>query len=440
MSAIIGMAQNFVGSNNINLLAPNGQFGTRLQGGEDAAAPRYIFTALEPIQATILSKADDPALTWVEDDGVRVEPDYYLPVLPMLLVNGSVGIGTGFSTEVLPHSPRDLVAALRSRLSGAVADLTGVSLTPWWDGFRGTVAVDGKRVTTRGCYEFIDDEAHRVRITELPVGTWTQDYKAFLEELVSGEGAGAPKASDTSSSGRLLKSYVAASSDVEVDFTLTLDPEYYYEAKTFPADFEKRFRLVASSSTTNMVAFDCAGHLRRYASVGQMMEEFYLRRIGGYVSRKENELARLDAEIVELDARARFVKAVVNGTLVVANAEDAALLAGLKAHSLPPLSAPAEPDDLRAYEYLLRMRVDRLKAKAVLDLEGELTAVRAERAALAAKSAEDLWLADLAVFSESYERFMVARETERASVAAETAAASKKTVAKAKPKAKKVAA
>lgn len=439
-AAIVGMAQNFVGSNNINLLSPNGQFGTRLQGGQDSAAPRYIFTALEPVQATLLSKADDPTLTWLEDDGQTVEPEYYQPVLPLLLVNGALGIGTGFSTEVLPYSPRELAGAIRQRLLGAVADLSTTALVPWWDGFRGAVtpSADGKKVLTRGIYRFLDDDTHRVHVTELPVGLWTQDYKNFLDELVSGEGA-AVKAGDAGSAARLLKNFENSSNDVDVDFMLTLDPEYYHEARTFPAEFEKKFKLVNSTSLTNMVAFDCDGHIRRFASAGEILETFYMKRIGGYVERKKHELARLDAEIVEFDARARFVRAVVDGSLVVANAEDDALLAGLLALDLPPLSAPDAAGDLKAYEYLLRMRVDRLKAKAVVELEGELATVRAARDVLAAKTPENLWLADLDMFNESYERFMVTRATARAQVAATSTGAkktvAKKTVAKAKSKA-----
>ena len=143
------------------------------------------------------------------------------------------------------------------------------------------------------------------------------------------------------------------------------------------------------------------------------------------MARKANEIARMDAEIVELDARVRYVLAVVAGTLVVANAEDAALLAGLKGHSLPPLSLPEEPDNLRAYEYLLRMRVDRLKAAAVAELEGELAELRAERDALAAKTAEMLWLADLETFSAAYDVFQAARVEARASASAESAAVAK---------------
>ena len=432
-AAIVGMAQNFVGSNNINLLAPNGQFGTRLQGGADSASPRYIFTALEPIQATVLAKADDPALSWIEDDGQTVEPEYYLPVLPLLLVNGSLGIGTGFSTEVLPHSPRDLVTALRLRLTGAAADLTDHELNPWWDGFRGavTMAPDRKKVQTRGIYEFLDDDTNRVRITELPVGVWTKDYKTFLDELVAGP-SGESK-SEASSAARLIKNFQEAYNDVDVEFVLTLDPEYYHEARTFPAEFEKKFRLVNSTTLTNMVAFDCDGHIRRFTSAGAILESFYVKRIGGYVSRKANELARLDSLAQELDARVRFVRAVVSGKLVVANAEDADLLAGLKGLDLPALSSG---DGLHGYEYLLRMRVDRLKAAAILELEKELTAVRATREELAAKSAEQLWLADLDVFSTEYEKFSAAKAHARTATATGAPVKAKKAAAKRVPKVK----
>ena len=426
-AAIVGMAQNFVGSNNINLLAPNGQFGTRLQGGADSASPRYIFTALEAIQATVLSKADDPALSWIEDDGQTVEPEYYLPVLPLLLVNGSLGIGTGFSTEILPHSPRDLVTALRMRLTGSSLDLSDRELNPWWDGFRGAVTMtpDRKKVQTRGIYEFLDDDTNRVRITELPVGVWTKDYKAFLDELVAGP-SGESK-SEAASAARLIKNFQEAYNDVDVEFVLTLDAEYYHEARTFPAEFEKKFRLVNSTTLTNMVAFDCDGHIRRFGSAGAILESFYVKRIGGYVARKASELARLDALAQELDARVRFVRAVVSGKLVVANAEDADLLAGLKGLDLPALSPGS---DLHGYEYLLRMRVDRLKAAAILELEKELAAVRVTRDELAAKSAEDLWLADLDVFSAAYDVFSAAKAHARTATATGAPVKAKKAAAK----------
>lgn len=421
---IVGMAQDYVGASNINLMAPNGQFGTRLQGGKDAASARYIFTALDPIQATILNKADDPALTWLEDDGQQVEPEFYIPVLPLLLVNGCKGIGTGYSTTVPCYNPKDLVACLRSRLRGDVADLTEKRLVPWYDGFRGPVSLtpDGSTMKTAGIYQFLP-ETLQVRITELPVGTWTKNYKAFLEGMLKLE----PPP---------IKGFQEAYNDVDVEFTIQLDADTFGEAQAFPAKFEKTFKLVDSEKLSNLVAFDLDGHIRRFAGPGEILETFYMARLGGYVARKANELARLDTEIVEKDARVRFVRAVVNKTLVITNASDEDLLVALKAHDLPPLSS--ESPDLRAYEYLLRMRVDRLKASAVAELESELAALRVERAALESKKPEDLWLTDLDIFSAAYEVFHTARVDRRTAVGKGTPVKSKakapsRAIAKKKP-------
>ena len=433
-ATIVNMAQNFVGSNNVNLLVPNGQFGTRLQGGDDAASPRYIFTALEPIVNAIFSKADDPGLSWLEDDGQQVEPEYYLPVIPMLLVNGSVGIGTGFSTEILPYSPHDLVSCLRKRLNGVVADLSDTRLLPHWDGFRGSVtaSADSRQVVTKGIYQFLDDDTNRVRITELPVGTWTKNYKAFLEELLSGV-----RESESASAGRYLKSFQEAYNDVDVEFLLTLDADYYNEARAFPGEFEKKFKLTSSYRLSNMVAFDTDGHIRRFDGTGEILEVFYGRRLAGYVARKASELARLDAEIVEIDARAAFVRAVVTGALVVANAADEDLLAGLMGLGLPRMDSKGQSDPaLSDFEYLLRMRVDRLKAKAVSDLEEELATLKAARAALASKSPESLWLTDLDAFSAVYDTFMKVRASLRAAEPAVKKVVKKIAGAKDKAKAK----
>jgi len=428
---IVGMAQDYVGASNINLMAPNGQFGTRLQGGKDSASPRYIFTALDPIQATILSKADDPALTWLEDDGQQVEPEFYIPVLPLLLVNGSKGIGTGYSTSIPCYNPKDLVVSLRSRLRGEVADLTETRLVPWWDGFRGAISLtpDGSTMKTAGLYSFLS-ETLQVRITELPVGVWTKDYKAFLEELLKQDPAP-------------IKGFQEAYNDVDVEFTIQLDADTFGEAQAFPAKFEKTFKLIKTEKLSNLVAFDLDGHIRRFSGPGEILETFYLARIGGYVARKANELARLDTEIVEKDARVRFVQAVVAKTLVITNASDEELLASLQAHELPPLSAPdAGSPDLRAYEYLLRMRVDRLKASAVAELESELAALRVERTSLESKRPEDLWLSDLDVFHAAYESFHMARVDRRTAVgkgapgktkAKKAVTASSKVTAKKKP-------
>jgi len=182
-TTIVGMAQNFVGSNNVNLLIPNGQFGSRLMGGQDAAQPRYIHTQLEPVVDAMFRKEDAAILKHIDDDGFVVEPEYYQPVVPLLVINGAVGIGTGFSTNIPPHNPADVLALLRDRLSLRRHTLAGLALQPWWYGFNGTVhrTADATWVT-KGKATW-DDVKHTITITELPVGTWTKDYKVYLDTL-----------------------------------------------------------------------------------------------------------------------------------------------------------------------------------------------------------------------------------------------------------------
>ncbi len=425
--AIVGMAQDFVGSNNINLLVPSGQFGTRLQGGSDAASPRYIFTALEPIVRTVVRREDDAILKYMEDDGDTVEPESYMPTLPLLLVNGTLGIGTGFSTNVPPFNPRDLTRVLRARLEGATTDVdvAATRLAPWWNGFKGSVSAsaDGKTWTTKGLYEFLGDDAATVRITELPVGTWTLDYKAFLDEMLVQQEEEAKewtalnkkKKGDLTDKERKalekkpmawLKDWKPAFNDVDAGFVLYLDEDAYHTARAYPKEFEDKFKMTTSFKTTNMVAFNAEGKIHRYESVGEVLAEFYRVRLAAYGTRKEQQLARMAEELRELEARLAFVRAVVEKRLVVANAEDAELLAGLKAIGVPPLSAPDAADDLKGYEYLLRMRVDRLKAAAVAELEQEVAEAKAAMAALKAMTLEGLWLRELdelAVALDKYE-------------------------------------
>jgi len=440
--AIVGMAQNYVGSNNINLLAPNGQFGTRLMGGSDSASARYIHTELMPIARALVKKEDDAILTYMDDDGLFVEPETYYPVIPLILVNGALGIGTGFSTNILPHNPKDLVSSLKKRLSGETVDLTNTDLTPWWFGFKGKVqqGADTKTWLTKGVYEFVSDDQATIRITELPIGTWTQDYKDFLETLLTDQETAkneyanqcrkAKDAAEVPKPVTWLKSYEALYNDVDVDFVLYMDPDYYHEARAYSGEFETRFKLNSKFKTTNMVAFDANGLIHRFDKVGEIMEMFYGKRLAKYGERKAHELDRLAKEIVELSARLTFVKAVVEKRLIVANAEDDELLKALQSLSLPALS---EGEGLKGYEYLLKMRVDRLKASAVKELEAEVDAANVKSEALKATKPETLWLNDLDMFEKAWDDYSVWRNGTYESSGA-TPSVKKKIVRKVKAK------
>ena len=218
---------------------------------------------------------------------------------------------------------------------------------------------------------------------------------------------------------------------MDVDFILQMDPDYYHEARAYPSEFEKRFMMTTQFKTTNMVAFDVDNKIRRFATAGEILETFYNRRLLAYGSRKDHELGRLADEITELEARLTFVRAVVEKRLVIANAEDDVLLAGLRGLELPPLSDKSADSGLKGYEYLLRMRVDRLKASAVAELEKEVAEAKTLRDGLAATSSETLWLNDLDGFSAAWADYIAWRNATYVSVAA-GAVVKKKMVRKAK--------
>ena len=113
---IINMAHDFVGSNNLNLLLPIGQFGTRYNAGKDSASARYIYTSLNKLTRLIFSENDDHTLKYLEDDGFPIEPTFYAPIIPMVLVNGMEGIGTGWSTTVPPFNVREIMQQIRNKI------------------------------------------------------------------------------------------------------------------------------------------------------------------------------------------------------------------------------------------------------------------------------------------------------------------------------------
>jgi DNA topoisomerase II len=416
-STVVGMAQTFVGSNNINLLVPIGQFGSRLLGGKDSASPRYIHTHLEPIVETIFRKEDQAILKHTEDDGFVVEPESYLPVVPLLAINGCVGIGTGFSTDIPPHHPMSIVQMLKDRLSGAKSSLAGLTLQPWWFGFKGSVAsVNEDTWITKGLYTF-DDVKRTITITELPVGTWTKDYKVFLDELAGGDKAG------LGDDGKpILKSFDDLYDDDSVNFILYFESDYYEDIKADRAEFEKRFKLTTSWRLSNMTCFDDQMRIVKYSTVGDMVEAYFGPRLTAYETRRQNEMARLEREALEADAKARFLKAILDGSLELRGSSDEEIVSGMQMNDLPPLSNPDLPDSVDSYDYLLRLRMDRVKASAVEDAERAVLAARMAYETLRDTTASALWLHDL----EDFEKAWVSMEAHRHAATSAIGAGTKK--------------
>lgn len=175
---IVGLAQDFVGANNLPLFVACGQFGSRAMGGKDHASARYIHTKLHPIARAIFPKADDYLLNYKDDDGTPVEPEWFIPILPMCLINGTSGIGTGFATNIPSYSPKDLMANVRRLIKGEQQQ----PLVPWIRGHKGAMKDNGGgKFTSFGVVKQVDSRV--VRISELPIGLWTDAFQKNLDEM-----------------------------------------------------------------------------------------------------------------------------------------------------------------------------------------------------------------------------------------------------------------
>jgi len=260
---IVGMAQTFVGANNIAWLVPQGQFGTRLQGGKDSASPRYIHTYLQPNVRKLIREEDMDVLTYRDDDGLPVEPEWYAPVLPMLLVNGARGIGTGYSTNIPPCDPKVLKKMLMAKIQ-AGHPLSSTKLVPYYEGFKGTYTEDG----AVGVYKKVGDE---FVVTELPPGEWTADYREWLEkELAEGR----------------IKDFVDTSTDQDINIRI----KGIEEAALIKS-------LTVKIKTTNMHAFDEKGVITKYATLNDIMTAFWSVRLELYETRRTHQIKALEEQL-----------------------------------------------------------------------------------------------------------------------------------------------
>ena len=419
---IIGMAQDFTGSNNIPWFFRDGIFGTRVKGGKDHASARYLHTLPDRLFSYILRKEDQPTMKYLTDEGTDIEPETYFPTVPMILINGGQGIGTGYSTFIPCHNPLDVINWLRMKLNGA-ADKDLAYILPWYRGFQGTIKVIDRRrkkknsvavtlisnVDINGLVppnvekteaadevepedealpgeEYDGSEMHdgyrpllsmvtmgkfhldlkgTIFVTELPIGRWAYDYHKWLEDLVEK---------------RKITGFRDNSNENLVYFEI-----YGF---TEPAN-HRTLKLRRTFGMSNMVLLDEDDRPVRYDTAFDILEAFYSRRLPIYQKRKEHIISSLTSEILTLNHKIRYIQGVISKEIRLIDRNESTIYEAMDRLGIP-------------HEIYNKGKQRNLSKEGIATLMGQIASKEAERATMEQTSPERIWLRDLEKLEDAY--------------------------------------
>lgn len=405
---ITKMANCFPGSNNIPLLYRDGQFGSRLSGGKDAANARYIHTKLDCLTRLLFRQEDDILLERVVDDGDVVEPKFYVPILPTILINGCiVGIGTGWSCSIPCYNPIDLIECVKIWLEndGKVLleqDNTVVSLlpelTPWYRGYTGLIekSTENKYIS----WGNVITEKNTKVVNELPIGMWTDNFKEYLDTLLEEKTV------------KKVKNY---SNPNIVRFVITEENDGISCTK-------ENLKLYKYIYTSNMVLFTENGTLKKFNMINNIIDEFCKVRYEFYIKRKKYMLEQLERELKILRNKKRFLEEIMAGDLLLFEETKGKSRKSRKTLDIcsdlekrgydKVINSSEDKDDEeekesdKGYDYLLRLQFKSITEEKITSLSADIASKTKAKDSLVKTSEKKLWLNDLDEFEKEYARWL----------------------------------
>lgn len=364
--AIIGMAQDFTGADNINLLNPKGEYGTRLKGGKDASASRYIFSNLKEITRYIFIKDDDTILKYLDDDGYQVEPRYYIPIIPMVLINGSNGIGTGWSSFVPRFNPTDIITYIENKLKGRKRSY---KFEPWYKGFKGEIFKDeeNNKYVTKGKIRKITNNRIKdliYQITELPIGVWNNKYCEFLDDLISKD---------------KIVDYDDDSTDSDIDIKIRVTKK--------PKDIYKEFRLENSLSLNNMILFDEESKITKYNNYYEIIDNFFIIRLKYYDLRKKYIIDTLEKQKSLLTNKIKFINCILKKKITIENKSKKDIEKQIVKNKIDKYND--------SYDYLLNLPLIQLSTEKLEELQKQVDEKKEKIEKTKSTTVEKMWMDDL---------------------------------------------
>jgi len=365
--AIISMSQNFIGSNNLNLLEPVGQFGSRLKGGKDASAPRYIFTKLNEITKYIFKSEDDDLLEYLIDDGYKIEPKNYIPIIPMILINNAEGIGTGWSTNIPSFNPTDVITYIQNYLKKSKKN---IELIPWYNGFKGEIIPDlnNKRYISRGIFKKLGK--NKLSILELPIMMWNDKYFEYLDKLIDE---------------KYIKDYDNYCTDDSINIVITISEDILSELTD--EMIIKKFNLDSYISINNMNLFNEEGKIYFYKDQYDIIDDFVKIRTNFYNLRKKNILYKFEEQKKYIINKMKFINCVLKKDIIFENKTKEKIISQIENNKIEMYKD--------SYDYLINISLISLSTEKLSELKDTYEKIKIEIDKILSTTETDMWLQEL---------------------------------------------
>lgn len=362
-NAIAGLAANYVGCGNINLLVPEGNFGTRFV--QESAAPRYIYTHKSDMFDKVFNKQDSEVLIKQYFEGDQIEYAYYVPTIPLILVNGSEGIGNGFAQKILPRSIKDIKKAIKSYLAGEEIK----PIKPSFNGFNGTVEWNDKKENYRIFGKIEKNTPTTYTITELPIGYDLNSYIKVLNELCEND---------------VIKTYRDFSEDDKFKFVVYLKRE---NVNWTEQQIYEKLKLI-KSETENFTCTDENGGIVEFKNEIELLKRYVDIRVEYYNKRKKFQLEKMKQELITMGSKIVFIRGVVKDEIKVAKVSKKEIEEQIsKVEKISKIDGN--------YDYLLNMPIYSLTNEKISELEEKFIKLRDEYKALYEKDTKQIWVEEL---------------------------------------------
>ena len=419
--AIVNMAQQFVGTNNINLLYPMGNFGTRNQGGKDDAASRYIYTYGNVLLDKIYRKEDEVVLKSRIEENTIIEPYNYYSIVPMPLINGAVGIGTGYSTKIPMFNPIDIINNLISYLDDTEDNKI---LKPWYYGFNGFIKLIKSKKGERNYISIgkcqIQNAARngKIIISELPIGTWTEDYVNDIKKkiIAARQQTKSPEAEDKEC---YFKDIENKSSPEDINIILTVeskfiqdyqrniyeDPNGYIniDGQDISISLLNKLKLITPLNLSNMYLYDFEGKIKKYETPEDILNDFFNHRQKIYINRKKIYIKILQNELNILMWKIKFIDDYINKIIIIERKKKSEIIEQLENLKYPKLNSnyKAEEKD-KNYNYIIDIKLFDLTEEKISELTEKMKKKKEELEIYESTKYATIWKNELLELKEAY--------------------------------------